>query len=80
MLVGTATRARRTAREALEQTPRRSVLLVGEPGVGKTALARAALERLPSSSIVFEATAAQVHAGAVYVGELETKVAEIVDT
>ena len=28
----------------------------------------------PSSYIVFEATAAQVHAGAVYVGELETRV------
>ena len=35
---------------SLEQVPRRSVLLVGEPGVGKTALARAAVERLPAAS------------------------------
>jgi hypothetical protein len=65
--------------ETLEQVPRRSVLLVGETGVGKTALARAAVERLPSSFLVFEATAAQMHAGAVYVGQLETKVAEVVE-
>ena len=60
--------------------PRRSVLLVGEHGVGKTAVVRAALERRPPSSLVLEATAAQVHAGAAYVGELETRVKEIVDT
>jgi ATP-dependent Clp protease ATP-binding subunit ClpC len=65
--------------DALEQEPRRSVLLVGEPGVGKSALSRAAVERLPSSFLVFEATAAQVHAGAVYVGELETKVSFLVE-
>jgi ATP-dependent Clp protease ATP-binding subunit ClpC len=65
--------------ETVEQVPGRSALLVGEAGVGKTALARAAVERLPSSFLVFEATAAQMHAGAVYVGQLETKVAEVVE-
>ena len=65
--------------DAFEQTPRRSVLLVGEPGVGKTKLAKATAERLPGDFIVFEATAAQVHAGAVYVGELETRVGALVE-
>ena len=80
LLVGRRRELVEMLREALEQTPGRSVLLVGEPGVGETALARAAVERLSSSFIVFEATAAQMHAGAVYVGQLETKVAEVVDT
>ena len=80
LLVGRRRELVELLRDALEQTPGRSVLLVGEPGVGKTALARAAVERLSSSFIVFEATAAQMHAGAVYVGQLETKVAEVVDT
>jgi ATP-dependent Clp protease ATP-binding subunit ClpA len=50
------------------------VLLVGVHGVGKTALARAALDRLPPSVVVFDATAAQVNAGAIYIGELEARV------
>ena len=63
--------------DALEQQPRRSVLLVGEHGVGKTALLRAALERLPPQLIPFEATAAEINAGAMYVGELEGRVREL---
>lgn len=65
--------------EQLTQTPRRSVLLVGEHGVGKTALARAALERLAPGVVVFEATAAQVNAGAIYIGELEGRVKMLAD-
>jgi ATP-dependent Clp protease ATP-binding subunit ClpC len=64
---------------SLEQMPPRSVLLVGEHGVGKTALARAALERLREDSVVFETTAAQINAGASYVGELEGRVKTLVD-
>ncbi len=64
---------------AIEQTPPRSVLLVGEHGVGKTALIRAALERLGDDAIVFETTAAQINAGAVYIGELEGRVKTLVD-
>jgi ATP-dependent Clp protease ATP-binding subunit ClpC len=64
---------------ALEQTPPRSVLLVGEHGVGKTALARAALDRLDAEPIVFETTAAQLNAGLIYVGELEGRVKTLVD-
>jgi ATP-dependent Clp protease ATP-binding subunit ClpC len=80
LLVGRRRELVERLREALEQIPRQSVLLVGEPGVGKTTLARAAVDRLPSSFIVFDATAAQMHAGAVYVGQLETKVAEVVES
>ena len=64
---------------ALEQSPPRSVLLVGEHGVGKSALTRAALERIDAGAIVFETTAAQINAGAVYIGELEGRVKTLVD-
>ena len=65
---------------ALEQSPPHSVLLVGEHGVGKSALIRAALERIDEEAIVFETTAAQINAGAVYVGELEGRVKTLVDS
>ncbi|MGH3078354.1 MAG: AAA family ATPase, partial [Gaiellaceae bacterium] len=65
---------------ALDQTPPRSVLLVGEHGVGKTALARAALDRLASEPTVFETTAAQLNAGAIYIGELEGRVKTLVES
>ena len=64
---------------ALEQSPPRSVLLVGEHGVGKTALTRAALDRIDEDAIVFETTAAQINAGAIYIGELEGRVKTLVD-
>jgi ATP-dependent Clp protease ATP-binding subunit ClpC len=63
---------------SLRESPPRSVVLVGEHGVGKTALARVALEQL--DGVVFEATAAQVLAGAVYIGELENRVKQLADT
>ena len=65
---------------SLEQSPPRSVLLVGEHGVGKTALARAALERLGRTPTVFETSAAQLIAGASFVGELEGRVKTLVDS
>jgi ATP-dependent Clp protease ATP-binding subunit ClpC len=65
---------------ALDESPPRSILLVGEHGVGKTALARSALDRLLSSPTVFETTAAQINAGAMYVGELEGRVKTLVDS
>jgi ATP-dependent Clp protease ATP-binding subunit ClpC len=65
--------------EAIAGDPPESLLLVGEHGVGKTTLARAALERLPGDWLVFEASAGAVNAGAVYVGELEGRVAQLVE-
>ncbi len=64
---------------ALEATPPRSVLLVGEHGVGKTTLARVALDRMDRRPTVFETTAAQINAGAIYIGELEGRVKSLVD-
>ena len=63
---------------SLTATPRRSVLLVGEQGAGKTALARAALDRVGDAT-VFEATASQILAGQVYVGELDSRVKRLAD-
>jgi ATP-dependent Clp protease ATP-binding subunit ClpC len=63
--------------DALERQPRRSLLLVGEHGVGKTALLRAALERLQPQLIPFEATATEISAGAIHVGELEGRIQEL---
>jgi ATP-dependent Clp protease ATP-binding subunit ClpC len=64
--------------DAVTATPPQPLLLVGEHGAGKTALVRAALEQLPPHWIVFEATAASVNAGAIYVGELEGRVEQLV--
>ena len=64
--------------ERLAEVPARSVLLVGQHGVGKTSLLRAATGRLEELS-VFEAAATQLQAGAVFVGELEARVKEFVD-
>ncbi len=79
LLVGRRRELVETVLTALGQSPPRSVLIVGEHGVGKTALARAALDRLDDDVIVFETTAAQLNAGAVYVGELEGRVKTLVD-
>jgi ATP-dependent Clp protease ATP-binding subunit ClpC len=62
--------------EALTETPRRSVLLVGEHGSGKTAVIRGALDQL-DGAVVFEATASQVLAGTVYIGELDGRVRDL---
>ena len=63
---------------SLEEHPPRSVLLVGEHGVGKSALVDAALDRLPDGWIVFEAGAAQINADAMYVGQLEGRIEDLV--
>src|SRR5215210_1917020 len=64
--------------DALEQKPPRSVLLVGEHGVGKSRVVRAALDRLPEK-VVFEASAAEINAGAVWIGELEGRIKELAE-
>src|SRR5262249_61058920 len=65
--------------EALSATPRRSIVLVGDHGVGKTALLRAALDRLGDTPVAFEASASVINAGATYVGQLEGRVREPVE-
>lgn len=65
--------------EAVTRSPPQSLLLVGDHGVGKTALVRAALDRLPPAWIVIEATASSVNAGMSYIGELEGRVEGIVE-
>ena len=53
----------------------RSVLLVGEQGVGKTTLIVEALRRAEQAlRLAFQATAADVNAGQMYIGMLETRV------
>ncbi|MEO6723888.1 MAG: AAA family ATPase, partial [Blastocatellia bacterium] len=57
-----------------KRTPR-SVLLVGETGVGKTAMTRALAKRLQQQGwMIFEASAVELMAGQIYYGELEGRV------
>jgi ATP-dependent Clp protease ATP-binding subunit ClpC len=57
----------------------RSALVVGEHGVGKSAVIRESLRELQQEGwLVFEAGASEVHAGQIFSGELEGRVAKIV--
>jgi ATP-dependent Clp protease ATP-binding subunit ClpC len=78
-LVGSRAAAVDAVAAALTPRSPRSVLLVGEQGVGKTTLVVEALRRLETEWLAFHAAAPEVQAGAVYVGELEGRVREIVD-
>jgi ATP-dependent Clp protease ATP-binding subunit ClpC len=78
LLVGTRPEIVEIIRGAVTADPREPLLLVGEHGVGKTALVRSALDALPPEWLVFEATASAVNAGAIYIGELEGRVQQIV--
>jgi len=61
--------------QALERNPPQSFLILGESGTGKTALVRLlATELMKRGWTVFEASAADVLSGQVYVGELEGRV------
>jgi ATP-dependent Clp protease ATP-binding subunit ClpC len=77
-LLGGRERAIEAIVEALGAEPRRSVLLVGEHGVGKSTVAREALAVLAEQGwVAFRATAAGVMAGQTYIGELEGRVRDI---
>lgn len=64
--------------KALTATPPRPVLVVGESGVGKTALARRVAAHLSRQDWrVFEAGASQLNAGMSFVGMLERRLIEL---
>lgn len=64
---------------ALKREQPRSSMLVGESGVGKTALVRALARRLQREGwTVFEASAADVLSGQQYIGQLEGRVQSLV--
>jgi len=63
----------------IRQTPRRSVLLTGEHGVGKTAVMRGVGRELMGRGwIVFEARGSDISAGMKYFGELEQRMKNLV--
>lgn len=60
---------------ALHKKTPRSILLVGESGVGKTVLVRSLAKRLQQQGwLIFEASAAELMAGQIYMGELEGRI------
>ena len=64
---------------ALVREPARSVMLVGDSGTGKTALVRALAAKLRRENwLVFEAAAAELMAGQMYIGQIEERVQEVV--
>jgi len=66
--------------KALFEEPSRSVLVVGETGVGKTILIQLLSRRLRKLGWrVFEASATDVLAGQVYIGELERRLQNLVE-
>lgn len=64
--------------QTLAAERRRSVLVVGEDGVGKTIIIRAAAERLRRRGwIVFEAGGPELLAGMSYIGEMEERMRQV---
>jgi ATP-dependent Clp protease ATP-binding subunit ClpC len=69
-----------TAESTLQQSPVRSLLVSGEPLVGKTSFLQLVAESLKSSRWnVFEASGADLMAGQVWFGQLEGRVRQLVD-
>ncbi len=69
----------RTAESALLQDPPRSLLVSGEPQVGKTSLLRLIGRKLQERGwTIFEASGAGLMAGQIYFGQLEGRVAQLV--
>jgi ATP-dependent Clp protease ATP-binding subunit ClpC len=68
------------AEAALHQSPPRSLLISGEPMVGKTSFLRLLAQRLALSGWnVFEAGGADLQAGQIYIGELEGRIRQVID-
>jgi ATP-dependent Clp protease ATP-binding subunit ClpC len=63
----------------LDGTPRRSTLIIGEPGSGKTALMRAVGRRLERRGwLIFEASGQDLVAGQTYMGQFEERLKAVV--
>lgn len=66
--------------DELTATPPKSVVLAGEPGVGKSSIARrAAAVLIERGWTIFEAGAADLLAGQTYMGELEKRMRELLE-
>ncbi len=66
---------------AIRRKPPRSSVLVGEPGVGKTAAILALGKRLRSRGwILFEASASELMSGQTFIGQIDERVKDIADT
>ena len=69
-----------SAQATLQQSPVRSLLVSGEPLVGKTSFLQLVANRLKSAQWnVFEASGADLMAGQVWFGQLEGRVRQLVD-
>jgi len=68
------------AESTLRQDPPRSLLVSGEPLVGKTSFLRLLAQRLAADDwSVFEASGADLQADQIYIGQLEGRIREVVD-
>ena len=62
----------------ITRRPHRSVLLVGEHGVGKTAIARSVAQCLQAEGwVIWEAAHSELIAGMIYIGQLEERLREL---
>src|SRR4029079_3979755 len=70
----------RLAEATLRQTPPRSLLLAGEPNVGKSSFLKLLAERVaPDGWSIFEAGGADLMANQMYIGQLEGRIRSVVD-
>lgn len=68
------------AESALGQTPPRSLLIAGEPLVGKTSFLKLLADRVAQDGWrVFEAGGADLMAGQIYIGQLEGRIRTVVE-
>ncbi len=69
-----------TAGATLQQNPARSVLVSGEPLVGKTSFLSLLAQKIaPDDWSVFEARGADLQADQIYIGQLEGRIRQVVD-